>query len=111
MLPRTHLERAALRGPGRAPGTFFREPRRWRGGGGGQAHRNAVLSEQVHYAVEPAEIEALFRGLQFRPAEDADAHHVHARRAHQPDVLAPDRLRPLLRIVVSAVEEFGWEGR
>src|SRR5690606_6587805 len=44
-------------------------------------------------------------GLDRRPREDGQRDDVHARLAHQPDVLVPHLGRPLLGVVVGAVPE------
>src|SRR6185437_4953291 len=78
---------------------------RWRSGGrGGQVHPDSGLTHQVEYPPEPVELEVALGRLKMRPGEDADGDEIDSRLAHQPYVFGPDLGRPLLRVVVTAVE-------
>ncbi len=81
------------------------EPGRRGGGGGPQVHRDPAGVQQVHDLVQPAEVPLVLGLLQPGPGEDADGDDVHARLAHQADVLPPHLARPLLGVVVGAVRE------
>src|SRR5438105_4417713 len=61
--------------------------------------------EQVEDAVQPLEVVAARNRLQAGPAEDPDADEVDAGLAHQPDVLLPDDVGPLVGVVVAAVQD------
>jgi hypothetical protein len=97
------MERDALPRYGQALGVQPGEPRWGRGGGRREVNHHAVLVEEVHDPVKPAEIVLIGAGLQLRPEEDAERDEVHVRLAHQAHVLVPDLLRPLLGVVISAV--------
>ena len=43
-----------------------------------------------------------------RPSKDIDRNEADARFLHQPDVINPDRLWPLLRAVVASKHDRGW---
>jgi len=78
------------------------EPGRWGRRRGGQIDRDAMLFQQVENPVEPAEAE-YFRGrLQPGPGEHPDGDETDPGFLHQPGVLRPDRLGPLLGVVVAA---------
>ena len=84
-------------------GMLAREPRRVCGGGRGQHEADAVFMQQRHHAVQPTEsVDALGR-LEGGPGEDADGRGGDSRLAHQPHILRPHRLRPLLGVVVAAM--------
>ena len=65
--------------------------------------RMPALGQQVQDPVQPARGQLARRGLQPGPGEDPDGHQVDARLGHQPDVLGPGGLGPLLGVVVAAV--------
>ena len=81
------------------------QPGRRRGGAGAQIDADPRLGEQVEDPVQPPGGQLARRGLQPRPGEDPDGHQVDARLGHQPDVLGPGGLGPLLRVVVAAVPD------
>src|SRR5664279_5756528 len=58
--------------------------------------------QQVENAVEPTELVTPLLRLQQCPREDAQADEVHPGLTHERDVLDPDRLGPLLGVVVAA---------
>lgn len=97
----------ALLGHGQRLGVGAVEPGGRGGGGRAQVDADAVLVQQVEDPVEPAEVVLPRGGFQQGPGEDPDAHHRDAGLPHQPDVLAPDVLRPLLGVVVPAEGEPG----
>src|SRR5690606_3979491 len=55
--------------------------------------------------VQPAEVADARLRLDPRPAEHADGDQVDPGLLHQPDVLRPDLLRPLLGVVVAAEQQ------
>ena len=57
--------------------------------------------EQIEHPVEPPEIEDTRSGFDSGPGEDADADEIDTGLPHQVDVLDPDRLVPLLGVVVA----------
>jgi hypothetical protein len=71
----------------------------------GQDDPDARRVQAVQGAVQPAPLVPPGGGLQARPAEHADGDQGDPGLAHQPDVGVPDRLRPLLRVVVAAVPD------
>ncbi len=75
------------------------------GGGGGEADLDAARVEEVEDLVEPVELEPALLGLELGPGEDADADAVDAGLAHQAHVLVPDLARPLLGVVIAAVDD------
>ncbi len=96
---------AAVLGDGQGVGVQPAHPGRRRGGGGGEDDADAVLVHQVHEPVQPAELPCARLRFQLRPGEDAEGDRVDARGLHQPDVLVPGLLGPLLGVVVTAEEE------
>ena len=58
----------------------------------------AVAERYRDHPVEPAEVVRPLARLEQRPAEDGQADDVDAGLLHQPRVLRPDLLRPLLRV-------------
>ena len=81
------------------------EPR-WRGrGGGGEVDGDAVLVQQVHRVVEPAELEDAVGGLDPAPGEDAEGDERDPGAGHEVDVLVPHLPGPLLGVVVAAVAD------
>ena len=85
-------------------GVLLVDPGRYRGGRRGQARVDATGREPVEDIVEPVEGERLLVGLQGRPAEDRHADRGDVGIAHHLDVLVPDMRRPLVGVVVGAVE-------
>ena len=72
-----------------------------------EVHRDAVIMQDVHHLVEPSEIQSTIGGLQRRPREDSDAHQSHAGLLHERSIFQPDLTRPLIRVVVAAVDDAG----
>ena len=107
VLTRAGPKRHAFARHRQALGMSVCKPRRRRGGRGGEVGKDAVLSQQVEYAVEPVEFVLSRCRLESAPGEDADRDDVDGRLPHQADVRAPDLLRPLLRVVVTSVEDVG----
>ncbi len=81
------------------------EPRRRRGGRGGEVDGDAPGVELAEDGVEPAEVVFALARFEPRPGEDADADEVDPRLAHQHDVVVPDLFGPLLGVVVAAVAQ------
>ena len=104
-LPRAEREAPAVRGDRQDLGVGRDQPRRGRGRGRGQVDPDALLGQQVKHPVQPACGQPARRGLQLGPGEHPDRDQVHARLRHQPDVLGPGGLRPLLGVVVAAVRD------
>ncbi len=96
---------AAVLGDGQGVGVQPPHPGRGRGRGRGQHDVDAVVVHQVHQRVQPAELACPGLRFQLRPGEDPEGDGVDAGVLHQPDVLVPGRLRPLLRVVVATEEE------
>ncbi len=107
VLTRTGPESGAVACHGQALRMPVREPRRRGGRGGRQVGEDPVRGEQVEQTVEPVELVPSGLRLEERPGEHADRRQVHARLAHERDVLEPDLLRPLLGVVVASVEDVG----
>ncbi len=96
--PALYVDREHL---GMGPG----QPRRRRGGRRGEVHRDAVVVHQVEHDVEPVEVPGAGSRLDPRPREHPDRHEGDPGLAHQPRVLRPDALGPLLGVVVAAVPQ------
>ncbi len=105
MLPGTRPADRTLAGLGQDRRVLGGGPRRGRRGPGRQVDRDAARVQQVDDPVEPAVVEDPLVRLDPGPGEDADGGDVDAGPAHQPDVLWPDLLRPLLRVVVPAIPD------
>ena len=82
---------------GRQPG---RPRARWRR----QHGIAAVLGQQIHDTIQPAELELALGRLELRPGEDRHGHGVAVRQLHQAHVLVPHGFRPLVGVVVAAVQ-------
>ena len=67
-----------------------------------QVDADPAVVQEVEDAVHPPGVERVTAGLEGGPREHADGHEVHAGALHQLDVVAPHRLVPLLRVVVTA---------
>ena len=105
LVARAVPEGAAVRVHRKRCGVIVTQPGRRRCCGCGQAHPDATVVQQVQDAVQPAEVAGPFAGLQQRPAEHPHRGKVDARLLHQPDILRPAFGRPLLGVVVRAVDE------
>ena len=81
------------------------EPRRRRGGRRGQDRADAVGGEPVQDPVEPAEVVPARGRLHLGPGEDPDGRGGDAGPAHEDGVLGVDLRRPLLGVVVPAVQQ------
>src|ERR1017187_93763 len=91
---------------------LFREPDRRRGGGRGEHDLDSGFAHDVHYALEPAEIEFTFIRFTEAPGEFPDADNVDASLEHQFGIACPlafgvfggssKREDPLLRMIVNA---------
>ncbi len=84
-----------------------RHPGRARTGRRGQHSVGPVLGQHVHDLIQPAEFEPTFLRLKFCPREDAHRHGVAMGQLHETHVLVPDSLRPLVRVVVTAMQHVG----
>ena len=100
VMRRARLHEAALR-------VELREPRRGRGGRRRKVCVNAVGVQEVEQAVKPVEHVLAGSRLEQRPGEDADRDDVDTGLVHEPHVFLPHVLRPLLGVVVPAVENVG----
>ncbi len=97
--------RLAGGGHGQDLGVRRRQPRRRGSGRGGQVDADAAVVQQVHHLVQPAEVPGVPRRLEAGPGEYRERDDGDSGLAHEADVLAPDLLRPLFRVVVGAVLE------
>src|SRR5436190_7198809 len=107
MLPRAGRVARAISGHRQRIGMKFRQPGWGRGSRGRQIDENFILLKKVDDTVKPVEGVSLGIWLQLRPTEDSEGHEIHSRSLHQLDIFNPNRLGPLLRIVISAVEQLG----
>src|SRR3954449_2830366 len=82
-----------------------RQPGWRRGRRRGEVDAHSTGVQQVEHLIQPGEVELAVTRLDLRPGEDADRREVHPRLVHQPDIVAPDLRRPLLRVVVAAIPE------
>ena len=87
---------------GQGLGVGPRQPGRRGRGGRREVDGDPALVQQVHHPVEPAELEPSRLRLQQRPREDTHRGEGDTGLLHEPDVLGPDLLGPLLRVVVGA---------
>ena len=78
------------------------QPGRRRRSTGGEVDRNSAVMQDVQHPVQPVELEAPVGLFEQRPGEDPDADQVDPGLLHQGNVLVPNILGPLLRVVVTA---------
>ncbi len=101
-LPAARPEGVALPVDGEDLGVRGAQPRGWGGRRGREVDGDAVVVEQPHDLVEPAELVLALRRLEPGPREHPEGDEADAGLAHEAHVVGPDLARPLLRVVVAA---------
>ena len=109
--PAAEAAGAAVRIGGQDVGFGIDQPFRRRRGGRAEHDAQAGTAEHVERAVEPAELELSWRGLDARPGELADADKGDAGFTHGGRIDRPLRLRPMFRVVADAEHQQILRGR
>ena len=85
-------------------GIFLINPGWSRSGRRRETSGDSAGVELTQDPVEPLKSEHVFRWLKANPAKNREGDDIDVGLAHQTDILVPDVLRPLFRVVVAAVQ-------
>ena len=81
----------------------FRHPRRMSRCRGGKENLQPICLHQIHDLIQFFKIISILTWLQSCPGKYIQGYLINSRQLKKPHILFPDFLRPLLRVVISAI--------